>query len=71
MPGLTRLDLQSGVWLTPAQAMRIMGMSKSTFWRRIHEGAIVARKDGPKTYRIHRQSLLDYLEENITFNPAA
>ena len=58
-------------WYTPAQAMRILGMSKSTFWRRIHEGTLVARQDGPRTYRVSGEALRAYLEENRTFDPAA
>lgn len=56
-------------WHTPRQAMKFLGMTKSTFWRRVHEGAIIARQDGPRTYRINHQALLDYLEENKTFDP--
>jgi excisionase family DNA binding protein len=58
-------------WLTPRQVMGLLGMSKSTFWRRVHEGALVARRDGPRSYRISREALAAYLEENKTFDPAA
>ena len=58
-------------WYTPRQAIRLLGMTKSTFWRRVHEGAIVARRDGPRTYRVSRQALNDYLAENKTFDPAS
>ena len=51
--------------------MGLLGMSKSTFWRRVHEGALVARRDGPRSYRISREALASYLEENKTFDPAA
>ena len=63
-------ELPARNWFTPRQAIKILGMSKSTFWRRVHEGAITARRDGPRTYRISRQSLIDYLNENKTFDPA-
>ncbi|MBF0529072.1 MAG: hypothetical protein HQK55_07345 [Deltaproteobacteria bacterium] len=46
-------------------------MTKSTFWRRVHDGAIIARQDGPRTYRVSRRELMNYLDENKTFDPAA
>ena len=58
-------------WFTPRQAMNYLGMSKSTFWRRVHDGAIIARQDGPRTYRVSRRELANYLDENKTFDPAA
>jgi excisionase family DNA binding protein len=57
-------------WYTPTQARNILGMSKSTFWRRVHDGSIVARQDGPRCYRVSRRALIDYQEENKTFDPA-
>ncbi|MEW6264929.1 MAG: helix-turn-helix domain-containing protein [Thermodesulfobacteriota bacterium] len=57
-------------WYTPRQVIRLLGLSKSTFWRRVHEGALVARQDGPKTYRINRRAILTYLEERQTFDPS-
>ena len=57
-----------GRWYKPAEAMRIMGMTKSTFWRRVHDGTIVARRDGPRTYRISAEALLTYLDESRTMD---
>lgn len=59
------------VWMTPAEAQHFLGMSKSTFWRRVHDGSIVARRDGPKSYRVSARAVLDYIQENATFDPAA
>jgi excisionase family DNA binding protein len=65
---MMRLDKN---WFSPEEARRLLGLSKSTFWRRVHEGAIVARRDGPRSYRISRQALAAYCRENVTFDPAS
>ena len=52
-------------WYTPAEAIKILQISKSTFWRKIHDGSIKHRQDGPKTYRISETALLDYLKRVI------
>ena len=67
----TETERASLVWMTPAEAQHFLGMSKSTFWRRVHDGSIIARRDGPKSYRVSTRAVLDYIQENATFDPAA
>lgn len=54
-------------WLTPRQAIKLLGMSKSTFWRRVQSGDIVGRRDGPRTYRFRRDVLEAYIQAHLTF----
>ena len=46
------------------ETMEILGISRNLLYNLIHTGAIPAMRIGKKLWRINKQALIKYIEEN-------
>ena len=51
-------------WLTYKEAEQLVGLSRTTLWKIINEGAIEHRKIG-RAVRINRESLAAYMRQDV------
>ena len=59
------LNLESRVWLTPAQAVRYSGLGRARLYAFLADGTIPSAKVG-STRHVRRRDLDDFLEAHMT-----